>query len=287
MRTTLSSLNRGLQLLLALGRQPDGMTAAELADAVEIPLSTAYRYIRALADYGFVASEPNTGRHTLGNRLLSLAEHVPVRQELVRLSLPFLRELSRRFAETFILVQVSGLEALCLERVESRTTVRLSFEKGVVLPLHAGASARILMAYLDAARVDEVIEKVGLTRYTERTITDPAHLKRVLADVRDQGYAVSDEEYDRGVRAIAVPIFDAQGTAVAGLSCVGPAFRLDDDKTAAILDGMRTAAERIRGAWPKEGGETGGGVPHAPPAKAAEEAPATGRDPTEEGASIP
>jgi len=266
----LTTLERGLGILFALDHHSEGLSAADLARAARIPRSTVYRYLSVLERYGLVSQGTSQGgapvRYVLGNRFIALASHVPVEHELVKRALPLIVDLSRRIGETVIITQVTGLQAICIERVESPGRVRLSFEKGAVLPLHAGASARVLMAYMSDAEVQEVIERVGLTRYTERTITDPLELRRVLAETRARGYAISDEEMDPGVRAIAVPILDGLGRARAAVSVVGPRFRLDETKTQQVLsllipvrDGL--SAELSNGAVipDREGGAGRGG----------------------------
>lgn len=240
-----SSLVRGLQILFALERAPEGLTVAEIAAETGLPASTIYRYLRQLAALGLVASAPGSGRYWLGNRLLALAEKVPVERELVAVARPHMVSLSRRLDETVLLTQVSGHQAICLERIESQQVVRISFQRGVVLPLHAGASARVLMAYMDEDEVDAVIRSVGLPRYTENTITDAAHLKAVLQEVRDRGYAISDEELDRGVRSVAMPVRDPEGRVVAALSVVGPQFRLGDQRVPEVLTALREATAAV------------------------------------------
>ncbi|BDG58962.1 IclR family transcriptional regulator [Caldinitratiruptor microaerophilus] len=244
-KDSLASLERGLQILFALERFPEGLTAAEIAAEAGIPASTVYRYLRKLSAWGLVTSTPGSSRYWLGNRLLSLAGKVPAERELVAVARPHMTALSRRLEETVLLTQVSGHEAICLERVESRQVVRLSFDRGVVLPLHAGASARVLMAYLEPEEVDAVIRSVGLPRYTENTITDPDRLKAVLQEVRERGYAISDEEMDRGVRSISMPVRDPEGRVVAGMCVVGPRFRLGDERVPEILSALREATDAV------------------------------------------
>lgn len=235
----LASLERGLGIIFALDQHAEGLSTADLAQAAGIPRSTVYRYLSVLERYGLVSPAATGGgapvRYVLGNRFIALASHVPVEHELVKRALPLIVELSNRIGETVIITQVTGLQAICIERVESPGRVRLSFEKGAVLPLHAGASARVLMAYMTDAEVQEVIDRVGLARYTDNTITDPDELRRVLAETRARGYAISDEEMDPGVRAIAAPVLDRTGRARAAISVVGPRFRLDEAKTAMVL----------------------------------------------------
>ncbi len=241
----MASLERALAIVFALERFPDGLSASRLSSETETSLSTLYRYIAVLTAHEIIHYDRRLARYQLGNRLLSLASKIPAQRELVKCALPHMQLLSREIGETVIITQVTGYEAICLERVESDTVVRLSFEKGAVLPLHAGASARVLMAYLSDEELEAVVQHAGLDRYTENTITDAAQLRELLRQVREQGHAISDEEYDRGVTAIAVPIFDPEGRAIAGLSVPGPRFRLDERKSAWVLQKLKEVSQKI------------------------------------------
>lgn len=254
-----ATLERALQILFLLEENPSGMSVAALVEGTGCPRATLYRYLSLLESHALVSQVPDgrgggSGRYTLGNRLIALASKVPVERELVRALLPRMVELSQRLGETVILVQPIGLQAICIERVEHPARVRLSFEKGAVLPLHAGASARVLLAYMSDEEVERVIRTVGLPRYTERTITDPAQLREVLAETRRRGWAVSDEEMDPGVRAVAVAILDASGHPRAAISVVGPIFRLQGEKTEQALELLGRLRDELK-AKPPWGGE--------------------------------
>ena len=260
-----SPLFRAIQILFALEEAPEGLTVQEMARVTRLPVSTTYRYVRQLAAVGLVAPVPDSNRYCLGNRLLALAEKVPFDRQLVAAAKPHMIALCRRLGETVLLTKVSGYHAICLERVESQQVVRISFQRGVVLPLHAGASARILMAFMDEREVENVIRTVGLPRYTRDTVTDPQKLRPLLAKVRQLGYAISDGEVDPGVRSVAVPIRDSESRVIAGLSVVGPGFRLPDAKVPRVLAALQETAHAITHelAQPKEAAGTTGQPPRS------------------------
>jgi DNA-binding IclR family transcriptional regulator len=123
---------------------------------------------------------------------------------------------------------VNGTKGIVLDRVESEEPIRYSlFQPGATIPLHAGASSKILMAYLPEEDWDRIIEKERLKRYTPNTITKVSQLKAHLREIRKRGYAFSDQEVDRDVRAVAAPILNGQGELVAGLSVAGPFYRIN------------------------------------------------------------
>jgi DNA-binding IclR family transcriptional regulator len=165
---------------------------------------------------------------------------------IAAMALPYMKELSRLTKETVLLTVVSGNKAICLERVESEEPIRYSlFTPGASLPLHAGASSKVLMAFLPEGEWGAVIGREGLQRFTPSTITDPVILKAQLKEIRNQGYAFSDQEVDREVRAVAAPILNKRGDLVAGLTVAGPAYRINKKRVQSLGQQVMVYAAKI------------------------------------------
>jgi DNA-binding IclR family transcriptional regulator len=147
--------------------------------------------------------------------------------------------------EAVLLTRRSGSQVVCVERVESTHPIRLSYERGQVLPVHAGASAKVLLAFSEPHEIDEALDGARLPKLTPETITDKRDLRRQLREIRARGYAISDGEADVGVRGVAAPIIDTSGRVAAGLSVAGPAFRLGDDRLSEVISEVTTAARTI------------------------------------------
>jgi DNA-binding IclR family transcriptional regulator len=239
-----STADRAIDVLLLFDDQRPVLSAVDVSSKLAMPRSTTYRYLQSLRSYGLVEDD-TSGGFRLGPRVLQLARVARRGLGLPEIALPFMRELAERTGEAVILTRRSDQQVVCVERVESRHRIRLTYERGTVLPPHAGASAKVLLAWLPEAELDEVLRRTKLTRYTERTVTDPKALRRELASIRKAGFAVSYGEVDPGVRGVAAPIRGAEGQAVAGLSTVGPAFRLDDASLPEVVEATRASAEAI------------------------------------------
>lgn len=193
--------------------------------------SKTYRLVRTLTQYNFLKEEDGTARYTLGLNALRLGLLAKGQFNLSNLAKPLMRELSLRTKETVLLTAVNGTRGIVLARVESEEPVRFSiFQPGGTIPLHCGASSKILMAFLPEEEWDHIIAKEGLRRYTPNTIIHAEQLKTHLREIRRKGYAFSDQEVDRGVRAVAAPIVNDAGELIAGLSVAGPAFRISKKK---------------------------------------------------------
>ena len=219
------SLAHGLEILLLFDSTRPVLTVPEIVGHLRFSQSKAYRLIRALVHYGLLETQNGSGQYCLGMNALRLGLLAQRKLNLSVLALPFMKELSRLTKETVLLTVVQGTRGICLERVESEEPIRYSlFTPGASLPLHAGASSKVLMAFLPEGEWDAIIAEEGLQRFTPRTITDRGVLKEQLREVRSRGFAFSDQEVDREVRAVAAPILNARGDLIAGLSVAGPAY---------------------------------------------------------------
>jgi DNA-binding IclR family transcriptional regulator len=222
------SLAHGLEILLLFDSTHPAFTVPEMVARLHFSQSKTYRLIRALVHYGLLETQNGNGQYSLGMSALRLGLLAQQKFSVSAMALPFMRELSRLTKETVLLTAVSGNKAICLERVESEEPIRYSlFIPGASLPLHAGASSKVLLAFLPERERATILVREGLQRFTPQTTTDGAVLKAQLKEIRNQGYSFSDQEVDREVRAVAAPILNKRGGLIAGLTVAGPAYRIN------------------------------------------------------------
>jgi DNA-binding IclR family transcriptional regulator len=155
-----------------------------------------------------------------------------------------MKSLASLSGETVLLTVISGWEVICIEKVEATRLIKLSLERGSSLPLHAGASSKILLAYQENSFIDSMFKKTQLTKFTDNTITDPARLKRELKAIVKQGFSFSDQEVDLGARAIGAPLFDHKGKVVGGLTVAGPRERISDREKERLIRLVKETAKR-------------------------------------------
>lgn len=243
MSKSASTADKVLEVLLLFNESQPELTADKISELIDAPRSTTYRYIRTLRDKGFL-EKSDAGVFHLGPRLLELGRTARSRLDIGDIAVSVMEEIAQQTRETVLLTRLLGRHAVCVERVEGPQTVRISFERGQVQPLHAGASSKILLAYVDESEWDEHF-MLPLERFTEHTVTDPKVLKDQLREIHRQGYCVSESEVDVDVRALAVPILDSRDHIIAGLSVVGPTFRMDDAAVERHLALLRSGASEI------------------------------------------
>ena len=216
-----TSFARGLRLLLMVADRGE-IRADELSSLLEMPVSTVYRYLRTLGDFGFV--DRHGGQFRLGPKLLIGTGATVSSERLIRHADAALRMLVRETGETAVVVRRIGLSSVCLHQIESDAALRVTLEPGTMSPLYAGAPGRTLLAFAPAEILDEVLAG-DLVRITDTTPTE-ADLRASLGRIVMTGMAESEGELIEGSVAIAAPVFREDGI-VGAIALLGPAFRCD------------------------------------------------------------
>jgi DNA-binding IclR family transcriptional regulator len=233
------ALERAVDLLHHIGRQPVGPTVAELATEAGMPTSTAYRLLAELEQHGLVSRGPDS-TVALGTRLVALGRSAEagLRERLVAPAATVMDELSEEVGETVILTAPCALEAIVLHVVETeRHSVRLSYTRFRRGPMHRGASGKILAAFLDPDEHRRLVAAVG----------EPG-LEAELDAIRREGVAVTVAELDDGAAGVAAPVLDRRGRLVAGLSVAGPAERVSA-RVPVLRAAVTAAVDRVSRAY--------------------------------------
>jgi DNA-binding IclR family transcriptional regulator len=245
-RPSFQVLERTFSVLDLFTREHPEWSTTEIARTCELPTPTAYRILAALRRRGFVTQDVASKRFRLGIAALDLGERARAIVDVRLPALPVLRRLSHETGETALLTVLSdgNDRSVCLERVESSQPLRLSVEPGRQMRLHAGASQKVLLAYLPPEEINRVLSG-PLEPLCRATITDPDELRAGLAQIRRRGWASSFEETNVGVWGVAVPILDNHGWVIAGVGLAGPSARLPRARVAEYLPRLRAGATEI------------------------------------------
>jgi len=239
----LKTVDRALQVLLQFSSHHPEWSTGELAQALGLHRSIVYRILETLQRRGFV-TQVERGRFRLGLKLVELGNVVLSGIDLRQIAHPIMVQLAQETGESVFLTVPSGDESVCIDKVDSPQHVRVTMTIGGRYPLYAGASNKVLLAYLPAEVVDGLAGR-GLAAITPDTITEPARLQEELAAIRRQGWAFSVGELTPGVAAVCVPLFDSNHAVVAGLSIAGLASRFSAERLPMLIDATLKAAGRI------------------------------------------
>ncbi len=242
---SISVLDYGLRALeVLLIAEGHGLGLSDLAERLGVNKSRAFRILATLEQQGFVVQDEQTKSYRLGLKLLHFGEAVRRGLHLPQVAAPVLDQLAETTGETVFLGVLDGLEAVCVDKRESRHPVRLYAEIGRRAPLHAGGVPRVLLAYRALAQ-PEILEQLTLTPITSATLVNRDVLAAELARIREQGYAVSIDDLDMGVTSVAAPIRDHLGNLAAAVSVAGPNDRLPPEAIPDLAALVRAAADQI------------------------------------------
>jgi DNA-binding IclR family transcriptional regulator len=240
-----STADRALDVLGLFQPNRLRLSAADVASELSVARSTAYRYLVTLSGGGYVEEDPQGG-FRLGLKVFELARLARVSYGLSSVALPVLEQLSASSGETALLTRRSGNRAVCLEKADPpETRLRVSYERGSVLSLNAGASAWVLLAWDDPRAVHNLLTAETLPAFTPATVTDPTEIGELLTHVRRQGYSVTRGQLDADAIGIAAPIRDDRGRVVAGVSLVATSRRVPPEREGDLVAQVVSAAESI------------------------------------------
>jgi DNA-binding IclR family transcriptional regulator len=232
-----------LRILETLHSVPSGLQLKDIAKQTGINKSTAYRFLAHLENEGYLFRD-DEGAYVIGPKLSRLGA-INHEETLRKISRPLLQKLWSLTTETVNLGTLDGPHVLYIDVIESTHTFRLVTQAGARRPIYCTSLGKAMAAYLPAEELEELLTGMAYERFTPRTLVQPARIKRELAKIREQGYAIDDEEAVLGARCVAAPIFDASGKVAAAISVSGPITRMSSDKLQALSAAVKKAGSVI------------------------------------------
>lgn len=241
MARSVQVLRRTARLLSSFDHEHPERGVTELAHHLDLPKATVHRILYTLELDGLVQQNLKNGKYCLGVKLAKLGllalERIDLRQE----ALPFMGRLVTDYQETVDLAVFDEGQMFYLEVLESPQPVKISAKAGRHLPAHCTASGKAYLAYASEEDLESVLS-LGLEPCTPNTICDPEILRDELRLVRERGYAVSEEEYELGISAVAAPVMDSGEQPPAVIAIAGPSYRLSAERLAELGRAARDTA---------------------------------------------
>ena len=246
----IAGLAKGLSLLEAFGVDRQKLNSTQVAERTGLSRTAARRYLRTLKYLGYLESDDHY--FWLTHKVLRLSSSYLNSAHLPKVVQPILNLLSAQTGLTFSLVVLDEHEVVPIARsyLPQQDNLRLSpygMHLGNRLPAHATSTGKVLLAALRPEEQKQWLGKYGLKRLTAYTIQDEIQFYQILNQVQKQDYCVSKEEHEFGVIAIAVPVLNAQGNAVAALNCIAQTHRITDEQLLQqVLPLLRNTAYELR-----------------------------------------
>ncbi|MBB5328119.1 IclR family transcriptional regulator domain-containing protein [Tunturiibacter gelidoferens] len=241
----MTSLARGLIVIQAFTQQSPQMTISQLSVKTGLSRAAVRRCLYTLTKLGFAGAEDGS-RYSLRPRMLTLSHTYTTSNTLSAAAQPILERMSAALRESFSVATLDGEDIVYIARTQVNRVMAVDLHIGSRLPAYCTSMGRVLLAYLPTEQLEQYLAKAALTPHTTRTITSVEKLRLALRNVRRNGYALVDQEYEVGLRSLAVPVYASSGRVVATLNLSGNAPRISVlEMQSRFLNHLRNAANEL------------------------------------------
>ena len=238
------SVKKAFAILSAISSSKDGLGVSDLAKKLKMAKSTVHGMTSALEELGAAMRDPLTKKYKLGFALLEIGRSAYSQIDLQSSARPVTEELMEKTRTSVFLGILNWNQVTILDIVESRRDLNITAPVGSTIPLFAGAVGKVFLAAMPEQQAAKMVKSKGLPRFTDNTIVDMDLYFNELRQVRENGFAVDDEEYILGVRAVASPLMGL-GQLQSAIWAVGFKASLDDEKMQIVAGETRKAAKAI------------------------------------------
>ncbi len=240
----MQSLSRGLQVIRSFGHDRPQMTLSDIARETGLTRAAARRFLLTLVELGYVRAD---GRYfSLTPRVLELGYAYLSGLSLTDVAQPHVEDLVARVHESSSVAVLDDDEIVYVVRVPTKRIMTVSISVGTRFPAYATSMGRVLLAGLEEAEFDRRLGKMSLKALTTHTVRTKSRMRELIGRVREDGYAVTDQELEDGLRYVAAPIRDGSGAVVAAINASTQAARVSMDQLRLeILPEVLETANRI------------------------------------------
>lgn len=239
------AVERALAMLEGVSQASEGLSNAEISRKLQIPKSSASYILRTLEKRGYLTRDPDSGKYRVGLKILSLSRGALSGLDVREVALPIMRHLMEKTHLTCHLAILDGSDAVYIEKVEPQGFIKMDTWVGRRMRVHATSVGKAMVAHIPQDRLQKILADSGMEKRTPKTITTLPRLLKDLEKVREQGYAVDDEENNMGARCVGAPIFNQGGTIEASLGLSGTINQVNTQTMPRILDALKDAARHV------------------------------------------
>jgi DNA-binding IclR family transcriptional regulator len=241
----LSSVKRALELLDHFTVERPELSLAEISREVDAHKSSVFRVLSTLEATGFLEKDALSGKYRLGLKILDLAGRVWGGSDIRQTAAPFMEELARDTGEVVHLAVLDGSDIVYLEKKGQGQILTVATRIGGRNPAYASSMGKVLLADLPNGQIKELLGRGKLKKLTPNTITDIPKLEDELKRIREQGFALDNEETFPGIRCVGAPIRDAGEKVIAAVSVTVPVQRMNDERVRELWRMVTSTARLI------------------------------------------
>ncbi len=250
-----SSIERAFNVLDIFTAEQPEMGVREISRKLLLHPSTVGRLLVTLTTLGILVQNESNHQYRLGSKVLQWSAVYLGSLDLQKVTRPYMEELRKKTQESVSLYVPSGNERVLIERLDTSHFMRVVTQIGQRMPLYAGASGKVFLAFLPPQKRDDVLKDMRLERLTSTTIVDTEDLRKELILIRKLGYAISHGERVEGVSSLSAPLFNFRNQVIGAISISGPSLRLSEEKITEFIEPIISATDQISramGNLPKE-----------------------------------
>jgi IclR family KDG regulon transcriptional repressor len=241
----IQAVDRALRILDLFDEQVTELKITDISERMALHKSTVHSLLKTLQSHGYIDQNPENGQYRLGMKLFERGNYVIHGLDIRGIAKKYLMELSMKTGQTTHLVILDGKEGVYIEKVEGPLAVVLYSRIGRRIPLHCSAVGKALMAFTREDEKQNILKGYHYQKQTELTLCNEEAFLRELVKVKQEGYAIDNEENEPGVRCIAVPILDHKGHSIAAISMSTLLNRVDDKELKGFVEMLKRAGNDI------------------------------------------
>lgn len=239
------TVEKALTILTTFNHQQHLLGVTELSHKLGLPKSVVHRILISMQKYGFVEKDPLTEKYRLGLRVFELGKVAAGNINLRNIAFPIMQHMALITGESILLTIREGYAGVGIEFVEGAQSMTLKASHGMRLPLHCGASKKILLAFESDDLIEHYLATQNIVRLSDNSPMDPDQLRKELSQIRREQISITADEVDLGSTVIAAPIYDHEGSIAAGFGIGGPTFRFTKEKNMEYITLLRKYAREI------------------------------------------
>jgi DNA-binding IclR family transcriptional regulator len=241
----IKSVAKAIDILNCFTNRKRVLSISEVAAQLDMTKSTVSRLLSTLSAQGCVEPAGGYGQYKLGYRIYLWSQHLSDNNSIVNISHPIMQKLANKSMESVSLYGIEGFKRICIDAVESPHEIAKVQTPGAILPLYAGASGKMLLAFKNRNEQLDILNQIEFEKFTDKTPTTIESIVESLDEIKSKGYGISIGEREDSAYSIVSPIWNASGDVVYSLSLSGPLFRYNEDKGEQLLEMVLDAGKEI------------------------------------------
>jgi IclR family KDG regulon transcriptional repressor len=241
----IQSVERALKILDLFDEHKSELKITEISEKMGLHKSTVHSLLKTLQLYSYIDQNPEDGKYRLGLKLAERGSLIINNMDIRKTARKYLLDLSAKTGQTVHVGILDGREGVYIDKVEGEQSIIRYSRIGRRLPLHSTAIGKVLLAYQQPNEIELLLKDYQYQYQTANTIINESFFRNEIEKVKQQGYAVDDQENEQGVRCAAVPIFNGKGQVLAAISISTLISRVNDQELLIFIDLLKTSCQEL------------------------------------------